>query len=138
VIASIAGVAFQTALLGALLVLRPWAVPSLRLEETREELAWTQVWHFTRAAQSFRSRTGVYPSQSEGLESLVQPPKASARFFERAPLDPWGRPYLYFSPGLRNQQGFDVCSLGPDGEAGSADDICNYEPWYGDDREPTE
>ncbi|MGH7338727.1 MAG: type II secretion system protein GspG, partial [Myxococcota bacterium] len=34
------------------------------------------------------------------------------------PLDPWGRPYVYRSPGERNPHGYDLYSLGRDGRDG--------------------
>jgi general secretion pathway protein G len=34
------------------------------------------------------------------------------------PLDPWGKPYIYRSPGERNASGYDLMSLGRDGNAG--------------------
>jgi general secretion pathway protein G len=51
-----------------------------------------------------------YPSTDEGLEALV--PKYIARLSN----DPWGKPYLYLSPGLHGDM--DVYTLGADGLQG--------------------
>jgi len=40
--------------------------------------------------------------------------------------DPWGRPYVYRCPGLRNRDGSDLFSLGPDGQEGTADDATSW------------
>ena len=43
-----------------------------------------------------------------------------------APVDPWGRPYVYRYPSSRPGRDFDLCSLGPNAQsAGPADQICN-------------
>ena len=36
----------------------------------------------------------------------------------RAPLDPWGNPYLYESPGQNNPHFVDIWSYGADGQPG--------------------
>ena len=43
------------------------------------------------------------------------------------PKDPWNRPYGYKYPGIHHQKGYDLYSTGPDGEAGTQDDINNWE-----------
>jgi general secretion pathway protein G len=53
-----------------------------------------------------------YPSTDEGLEALV--PKYIARLSN----DPWGKPYLYLSPGLHGDM--DVYTLGADGLQGGS------------------
>ena len=37
-------------------------------------------------------------------------------YLDRVPKDPWGREYLYLSPGVRGE--IDVFSFGGDGQAG--------------------
>jgi hypothetical protein len=41
-------------------------------------------------------------------------------------LDPWGNRFNYAAPGRHNLDRFDVWSLGPDGQDGTADDIGNW------------
>ena len=41
------------------------------------------------------------------------------------PADPWGRPYIYEFPGRLNPAGYDLRSMGPDGQPNTADDIVN-------------
>ena len=54
-------------------------------------------------------------------------------YLERLPIDPWGRPYLYLSPGESGE--FDIYSLGADGLAGGQDQNLDLGNWYGDDFE---
>ena len=76
---------------------------------------------------------GGYPSASEGLEALAKSPAGSAKwrgpYIEggKIPLDPWGEPYQYASPGSKNKGGYDLWSKGPDKQSGSADDIGNWD-----------
>ncbi|VAW18000.1 hypothetical protein MNBD_BACTEROID05-136, partial [hydrothermal vent metagenome] len=44
----------------------------------------------------------------------------------KIPTDPWGRKYVYVSPGTHNPEDFDLSSYGADGIE-SLDDIVN---WY--------
>lgn len=75
-----------------------------------------------------------YPSSAVGLEALrtapgdlPNPSKWLGPYLERPiPLDPWDRPYQYISPGARNPDSYDIWSLGPDGQDGTADDIGNW------------
>ena len=76
-----------------------------------------------------------YPSTEQGLESLIKKPGGdppaknwkSGGYIEALPLDPWGNPYQYLSPGEHME--FDLWSLGSDGRAGGegvAGDIGNW------------
>ncbi len=50
-------------------------------------------------------------------------------YIERGvPKDPWGNDYIYKSPGDHNTEGYDLHSLGPDGQDGTEDDIDNWSP----------
>ncbi|MGB1262103.1 MAG: type II secretion system major pseudopilin GspG [Cognaticolwellia sp.] len=73
-----------------------------------------------------------YPSTEQGLEALVTETDiepAPRRFPEggyvkRLPNDPWGNEYQLLNPGEHGNM--DVFSMGPDGEAGTDDDIGNW------------
>jgi len=73
-----------------------------------------------------------YPSTEQGLEALVSETDiepAPRRFPEggyvkRLPNDPWGNEYQLLNPGEHGNM--DVFSMGPDGEAGTDDDIGNW------------
>ena len=44
----------------------------------------------------------------------------------KIPLDPWGEPYQYRFPGVKNKGSFDLFSKGPDKLEGTEDDIGNW------------
>ncbi|HEY9149188.1 MAG TPA: type II secretion system major pseudopilin GspG, partial [Gammaproteobacteria bacterium] len=72
-----------------------------------------------------------YPTTDQGLEALVEKPTHGAEprnykqggYLDRLPVDPWGNPYQYLSPGTHSS--IDIYSLGPDGVP-SDDDIGNW------------
>ncbi len=45
----------------------------------------------------------------------------------KIPLDPWGNPYLYVSPGLHND--YDIISYGADGVRGGEGANSDIESW---------
>jgi general secretion pathway protein G len=79
---------------------------------------------------------GNYPTTEQGLDALIKAP-TSAPVPEnwngpylkkrKVPLDPWGRPYKYASPGVHNTEDYDLFSLGADGVEGGGDDVANWE-----------
>jgi general secretion pathway protein G len=85
-----------------------------------------------KALDQYRIDTGRFPSSDPGLNALVvkpaSEPKWNGPYLRKAvPLDPWGRPYLYKSPGERGD--YDLVSLGKDGQQGGSGedaDISNY------------
>ena len=74
------------------------------------------------ALQLFYIDVGRYPNQAEGLLALVgQPPSAQnwrGPYLEvRQDIsDPWGREYIYRSPG--KEKAFDLSTYGRDGHPG--------------------
>jgi len=74
--------------------------------------------------------TGSYPKT---LQDLIQQPSDVKNwhgpYFDppTIPVDPWDRPYVYTYPGRHNTTGYDLYSLGMDGQDGSADDIGNWQ-----------
>lgn len=80
---------------------------------------------------SYRVNMGNYPSTELGLAALSKAPSENSGNWEgpyvkKIPLDPWGNPYQYKSPGEKNVESYDLWSWGPDGTE-SADDITNWE-----------
>jgi general secretion pathway protein G len=69
----------------------------------------------------FKNNLGRFPTTEEGLGLLVTNPGWNPAPAE-TPLDPWGRPYIYRSPG-RDGSDFDLVCAGPSGREGAADNI---------------
>ena len=83
----------------------------------------------------YRIDMGDYPSTSEGLQALIAPTPGNADRWKgpymdvsggKLPLDPWGQPYEYRYPGVKNVGGYDLYSKGVDKTAETADDIGNW------------
>jgi general secretion pathway protein G len=99
------------------------------------DAAKSQVGLFKTPLQTYQMTVGNFPTSAQGLAALIQPPadlpnptKWDGPYLDTniLPLDPWGNPYQYSSPGSHNPDGFDVWSMGPDGVSGTADDIGNW------------
>ncbi len=76
---------------------------------------------------------GLYPTTEQGLIALMGKPTTSpvptnwkGPYLKKLPKDPWGKDYVYTSPGMHNKDDYDLFSYGPDGIE-SQDDIVNWE-----------
>ena len=101
-----------------------------RSEQAKQVSAQTQISAFETALNSFEVDNGFYPQAKDGLGALVAAPSNAQNwrgpYIKDVPLDPWGAAYVYENPGKNNTSGFDISSLGPDGRAGTDDDITNW------------
>ncbi|HZH40415.1 MAG TPA: type II secretion system major pseudopilin GspG [Gemmatimonadales bacterium] len=81
---------------------------------------------FGLALDQYRLDNDYYPSTTQGLEALRSAPTGdpAARNWrgpylkKPVPLDPWGRQYIYKSPGDSSKTGYDLLTYGRDGKAG--------------------
>src|SRR5208283_500101 len=101
-----------------------------RAEQAKETAAITQIATFKPALSAYEVGTGSYPREQDGLRALVVQPADvggwRGPYLESdVPLDPWGHPYIYQYPSKRYPSGYDIISMGPDGQLGTADDIYN-------------
>ncbi|GLZ85560.1 type II secretion system protein G [Metapseudomonas resinovorans] len=77
----------------------------------------------------------AYPSTQQGLEALVSrpsgnpPPKNWSKdgYLKKLPIDPWGNPYQYLSPGSKGT--YDLYSLGADGKEGGSENDADIANW---------
>jgi general secretion pathway protein G len=105
-----------------------------RSQQAKETAAKTQIGAFTTALDAFEVDNGYYPKTDEGLSVLVEEPKDAKNwkpYLNEIPNDPWSKenephPYVYVYPGKHNTKGYDIMSLGADGQAGTEDDITNW------------
>ena len=100
--------------------------------KSETKVARAQVESTVKALELYRLDTGHYPSTEQGLNALMQRPSDEPRwdgpYLKKAvPLDPWGRPYQYKSPGEHGD--FDVYSLGKDGQPGGNDEAADITSW---------
>lgn len=95
------------------------------LEQGQLDSARTQAYDIAKSLELYKVRVGRYPTNSEGLDALVNPPKGKA-IMERIPKDPWNSEYQYIIPGTHNTSKFDIKSFGPDSQEGGGDDVGNW------------
>ena len=92
------------------------------LSESKVKAARIQIESLSSALDLFYLDNGRYPTTAEGLPALVQRPGNSGSWngpylkTAAVPADPWGRPYLYKSPG--DHAPYEISSNGPSGESG--------------------
>jgi general secretion pathway protein G len=85
------------------------------------QVARAQIESLEKALDQYRLDMRRYPSAEEGLDALVAKP-ANAQtwggpYLKKAvPNDPWGRPYVYRTPGQKSE--FELVSYGRDGKPG--------------------
>lgn len=87
--------------------------------------------HLATALKLYELDNGFFPSSSQGLKSLRSKPTTSpvpsnwnGPYIEKDPIDPWGNPYVYVSPG-KHRPDYDLHSKGGD-DASEEDDITNW------------
>jgi general secretion pathway protein G len=102
-----------------------------RSEQARVTAARTDISNLGVALDSYEIDNGRYPTTQQGLDALVNQPSGAddwnGAYIQRGvPNDPWGNPYVYRCPGQHNTDGYDLYSYGPDGQAGTDDDIDNW------------
>lgn len=103
-----------------------------QIGKSEVKVAMAQIDALGKALDQLRLDTGRYPSAEEGLASLVTRPTNNPKWdgpylTKGVPLDPWGRPYIYKSPGEHGE--YDLISYGKDGHPGGegeASDITNW------------
>ena len=101
-----------------------------RVSDARVTTAKTQIELLGVALENYHLDNGVYPSSQQGLSALRVRPSGipDARNWrgpylkKDVPIDPWGRPYMYKSPGDKDRNGFDIQSLGRDGKPGGTEE----------------
>jgi general secretion pathway protein G len=79
----------------------------------------------------YKLDTGDYPTTEQGLQALVTDPGGVSGWngpyvqSGRLPLDPWNHPFIYRDPSNHAGTPYDLCSAGPNAQAGVAGEICN-------------
>ena len=82
----------------------------------------------TSQLRLYESMNGFMPSTEQGLQALVtqasSEPKPTRwyQMLKKVPKDPYGNNYIYFNPGRKNPNGFDLYSAGKDRKPDTADD----------------
>jgi general secretion pathway protein G len=101
-------------------------------EKAKVKATKAQIELLSTALDTFRLDVGRYPTTEEGLEALRTQPGGIERWDgpylkKDVPADPWGKPYVYKSPGDHGP--FDILSYGADGTAGGDGDNRDITSW---------
>lgn len=118
-------------------VLAAMVIPRLtgRSEQAREAAALADIEaNIAIALDLYELDSGQYPTTEQGMPALTKKPTSApvpeewrGPYLKKTPVDPWGRPYVYKSPGEYNEGDYDLSSWGKDGIEGGGDDLVNWE-----------
>ena len=103
------------------------------LTESKVKGAKIQIESLASAIDLYFLDTGQYPAGSEGLGALLQRPGNAMGWNgpylkgHTLPSDPWGRPYIYRSPGQHGA--YDIISYGADGQEGGTGVAADITSW---------
>jgi general secretion pathway protein G len=121
--------------LGIIALLAALVAPSIirYLSDASSETANVQLKNIESAIELYYLDTGTYPPSEAGLAALLDAP-ANARNWRGPYLkkregisDPWGKPYLYKSPGEHGS--YDLSTLGRDGKEGGEGEDKDLTSW---------
>ena len=112
-------------------------VPRLagRSEQAREAAAKADIEvNIPTALKLYELDNGFFPTKEQGLTALLKKPLTepmpqnwNGPYLEKMPIDPWGRPYQYVSPGDHRNHDYDLYSLGKKPKPEDQDDdIVNW------------
>lgn len=93
-------------------------------DKARVEKAKTDIATIEDGLELYKLQNLNYPTTSDGLQALLSPPAdltdatryQKGGYIKKLPNDPWGKPYLYASPGTHGA--VDVWTDGADGKEG--------------------
>lgn len=96
------------------------------------KVARAQIAALEQALDQYRLDTGHYPTTEQGLAALFAKPGNEQKWGgpylkKNVPSDPWGKPYIYKSPGEHGE--YDLSSLGKDGQPGGSDEAADISSW---------
>jgi general secretion pathway protein G len=106
-----------------------------RADEARVQKVQADFKSIETALKIYRLDNYVYPTTEQGLEALVEASSLDPEprnfkaggYLQEVPMDPWGRPYLYLSPGEHGE--VDIYSLGADGLSGGEEQNADIGNW---------
>ena len=116
-------------------VLAALIVPNVldRADDARVTAAKTDIGNLMQALKLYKLDNQRFPSAEQGLQALLAKPTTGAvpanwrPYVEKLPNDPWGRPYVYMTPGVKGE--VDVLSFGADGKSGGTGNDADIGSW---------
>ncbi len=103
-----------------------------QVSKSNSNIARAQIDLLEKALDQYRLDVGSFPDTEVGLSALNTRPQniekwAGPYLKKTVPPDPWGRPYIYKSPGEHGD--YDLSSLGSDGQEGGIGDAVDLTNW---------
>ena len=107
-------------------------------EKAKVETTKVQIRSLESALDAFKLDNGFYPTTDQGFDALIKKPEAGRipnKWREggylkpaRIPKDPWGKDYVYFSPGSEGRE-YEIISYGADNEPGGEGNNADIQSW---------
>ena len=107
-------------------------------EKAKVNTAKTQIRSLENALSLFKLDNGFYPATDQGLEALIKKPESGRIPLKwrdggylqpaRIPKDPWGKDFVYLSPGNEGRE-YEIVSYGADGEPGGEGNNADIQSW---------
>ena len=104
-----------------------------RVDDARISKAKHDIRTLESSLELYKLDNFVYPSNEQGLESLVNKPSGDLKnwrdggYIKKLNKDPWGNEYQYTFPGSNGE--FDVFSLGADAQVGGTGEAADIGNW---------
>ena len=105
-----------------------------QIGRSKAQIARAQIESFEKALDQYRIDTGRYPNTAEGLVALVvQPTTNTPNWYgpylkKGIPSDPWGKAYIFKSPGSDGRE-YEISSLGGDGKENGTNEDADIFSW---------
>lgn len=125
--------------LAVIAVLAALVAPNVfdRLGQAKSDAAKAQIEMLGAALDAYRLDNGRYPTTDQGLEALWEEPTFEplprnwrGPYLRRdVPTDPWGNEYIYVSPSQLGPFGYDLITLGADGQPGGEGEDADITNW---------
>ena len=106
-----------------------------KVEQSKVKTTYAQIELLGAALDMYRLDVGEYPTTAQGLEALRTRPSSVGSEWngpylkKEIPVDAWGRPFKYTSPGEHGD--YDLVSLGADGMEGGEGKNRDIVSWKG-------
>lgn len=103
-----------------------------KVDKAKQQTAQAQIELLSTALASFRLDVGRFPTEEEGLNSLIERPSNLQKWdgsylAKEIPKDPWGNDYVYKMPGEHGP--YDLMSYGMDGVSGGEGNDLDIVSW---------
>lgn len=103
-----------------------------QIGKSEVSVAKAQIDALGKALDQYRLDTRHYPTTEQGLDALFRKPSNEPKWAgpylkKEVPLDPWGKPYVYRSPGQHGE--YDLLSYGKDGQSGGTGEAADITNW---------